>query len=64
MGVIHHAQYVYSLEQTRIEWLLNKGVSYSTLEKKGILHPVVDINIQYKKPFHIEEKYFTHLSID
>tara|TARA_Y200000002_G_C22368933_1_gene532273 strand:- start:110 stop:511 length:402 start_codon:yes stop_codon:yes gene_type:complete len=64
MGVMHHAQYVYSLEQTRIEWLLNKGVSYSTLEKKGILLPVVDINIQYKKPLHFEEKYFTQVSLD
>ena len=34
MGVMHHAQYVYALEQSRIEWLLNKGVSYGALEKK------------------------------
>ena len=48
----------------RIEWLLNKGVSYGTLEKKGILISVVDINIQYKKPLHFEEKYFTQVSLD
>lgn len=64
MGVMHHAQYVYALEQARIEWLLNKGVSYGALEKKGILLPVVDINIQYKKPLHFEEQYFIKISLD
>lgn len=64
MGVMHHAQYVYALEQARIEWLLNKGVSYGALEKKGILLPVVDINIQYKKSLHFEEQYFIKISLD
>jgi acyl-CoA thioester hydrolase len=64
MGVMHHAQYVYALEQSRIEWLLNQGVSYGDLEKKGILLPVVDINIQYKKPLHFEDAYFVHATLN
>ena len=28
MGLIHHIQYVYALEQSKIEWLISKGVSY------------------------------------
>lgn len=64
MGVMHHAQYAYALEQARIEWLQNKGVSYGALEKKGILLPVVDINIQYKKPLHFEQQYFIKISLD
>lgn len=32
MGIMHHAQYVYALEQSRIEWLQNQGVSYGDLE--------------------------------
>ena len=64
MGVMHHAQYVYALEQSRIDWLQNKGVSYGDLEKKGILLPVVDISIQYKKPLHFEDIYFVHVTLD
>jgi acyl-CoA thioester hydrolase len=64
MGVMHHAQYVYTLEQSRIEWLLNQGISYGDLEKKGILLPVVDIAIQYKKPLHFEDLYFVHATLN
>ena len=64
MGVMHHAQYVYALEQSRIEWLQRQGVSYGDLEKKGILLPVVDISLQYKKPLHFEDLYFVHASLD
>lgn len=64
MGVMHHAQYVYALEQSRIEWLQSQGVSYGDLEKNGILLPVVDISLQYKKPLHFEDLYFVHASLD
>ena len=64
MGVMHHAQYVYALEQSRIEWLQRQGVSYRDLEKKGILLPVVDITLQYKKPLHFEDLYFVHVRLD
>ena len=64
MGVMHHAQYVYALEQSRIEWLQSQGVSYGDLEKKGILLPVVDISLQHKKPLHFEDLYFVHASLD
>ena len=64
MGVMHQAQYVYALEQSRIEWLQRQGVSYGDLEKKGILLPVVDISLQYKKPLHFEDLYFVHASLD
>ena len=63
MGVMHHAQYVYALEQSRIEWLLNQGISYGDLEKKGILLPVVKIAIQYKKPLNFEDSYFVHATL-
>ena len=64
MGVMHHAQYVYALEQSRIEWLQRQGISYGDLEKKGILLPVVDITLQYKKPLHFEDLYFVHVRLD
>jgi len=50
MGIVHHSNYLLYLEQARIEWLEKKGINYSQLEKDGIMLPVYNININYKKP--------------
>lgn len=50
MGVVYHANYLIYLEVSRVEWLRNHGVSYKELEDNGIALPVVNINIDYKKP--------------
>ena len=64
MGIVHHAQYAYFLEQSRIEWLQHQGVSYAALEKDGILLPLTDISIQYKQPLRFEERFFVHVSLE
>jgi len=50
MGVVHHANYLLYLEQARIDWLEKKGISYAELEQSGIMLPVYNINIDYKRP--------------
>ena len=50
MGVVYHANYLIYLEISRVEWLRNHGVSYKELEDSGIALPVVNININYKRP--------------
>lgn len=64
MGIMHHAQYVYFLEQARIQWLENHGVRYAALEKKGVLLPVVSLSIDYKLPLHFDDSFFCHLSLE
>lgn len=64
MGVMHHAQYLYVLEQSRINWLQNRGVSYAALEKSGILLPVVNISIDYKRPLRFEDTFFVHTILE
>jgi len=63
MGVVHHVQYAYFLEQSRIDWLLHQGVRYAALEKSGILLPVVDISIQYKRPLHFDDVFLVHTTL-
>jgi len=55
MGIVHHANYLLYLEQARIEWLEQKGINYGDLEKQGIMLPVYDIRINYKKPLRFGE---------
>jgi len=50
MGVVYHGNYAQYLEMGRVEWLRNLGVSYKALEEKGIMLPVIELNLKFKKP--------------
>ncbi|GAA3625431.1 acyl-CoA thioesterase [Flavivirga jejuensis] len=49
MGVVYYGNYALYLEMGRVEWLRKLGVSYKSMEEKGIMLPVVSLNINYKK---------------
>jgi len=55
MGVVYHGNYASYLEVARVEWLRNMGVSYKSIEEKGIILPVVSLNINYKKPVYYDD---------
>lgn len=63
MGIVHHAQYAYFLEQSRIDWLRNLGIRYADLERDGILMPLTEISIQYKRPLHFDDAFFVHTEL-
>jgi acyl-CoA thioester hydrolase len=50
MGIIHHANYMIYMEQARLEWLQQLGFSYGKMEQDGVLLPVYNIDITYKRP--------------
>lgn len=49
MGVVYHGNYALYLEMGRIEWLRKLGISYKSMEKEGIMLPVVSMSLNYKK---------------
>jgi len=49
MGVVYHGNYAQYFEIGRTEWLRKIGFSYKEMEKNGIMLPVVDLSIKYKK---------------
>lgn len=55
MGVIHHANYVKWLEESRIHFLNEIGLSYKKMEDDGIISPITAINVEYKNPVHFDE---------
>jgi acyl-CoA thioester hydrolase len=59
MRVVYHGSYIPYFEIGRVEWLRNKGISYKSLEDSGIALPIVNMNINYKKP----ARYDDHLTI-
>ncbi|HEX8270734.1 MAG TPA: thioesterase family protein [Flavobacterium sp.] len=50
MGVVYHGNYVPYFEIGRVEWLRNQGISYKSLEERGVALPIVSMTINYKKP--------------
>lgn len=50
MGIVYHAHYVDYFEYARTEALREMGLAYKTLEDSGVIMPVVDLSVQYKRP--------------
>ncbi|MBN8567514.1 MAG: acyl-CoA thioesterase [Flavobacteriales bacterium] len=55
MGVVYHGNYLPYFEIGRVEWLRNHGISYKSMEENGIALPIVNININYKKPARYDD---------
>ncbi len=50
MGFVYYGNYAAYLEVGRVETLRAMGYPYKELEDKGIMLPVVNLTINYKKP--------------
>lgn len=49
MKVVYHGNYAQYLELGRIEWLSTLGISYKKMEEQGVMLPVYNLNIVFKK---------------
>lgn len=64
MGVVYHANYVIWLEVGRTQLIKDLGFSYAAMEEEGILSPVIDLQIQYKKPLKYGETAVIHTWVE
>ncbi|CAM2857309.1 thioesterase family protein [Paenibacillus sediminis] len=55
MGIVHHANYLVWFELARTKYLDDIGISYPSIESRGFLIPVLEVNLTYKKPFRYGE---------
>ncbi|RSK27144.1 acyl-CoA thioesterase [Bacillus sp. HMF5848] len=55
MGVVYHANYLVWMEVGRTNLIKDLGFRYDMMEKDGIISPVIDLEISYKKPLHYGE---------
>lgn len=49
MGVVYHGNYAQYLEIARIDWLEALGVSYKKMEEEGVMLPVYELKIRFKR---------------
>lgn len=50
MGYVYYGNYAQFFEIGRVETLRSLGFSYKALEDEGIMLPVVDFSVKYRKP--------------
>jgi len=55
MGVVYHANYLTWFEIGRTKFVENIGLNYEEMEAQGILAPVTNAEISYKKPIRYGE---------
>lgn len=64
MGYCYYGNYARFYEIARTELLRSLGLSYRELEEKGVMLPVISMNIQFKKPAFYDELITVAVSID
>lgn len=50
MGVVYHANYLPWLEIGRTELLREHGLPYKEIEDRGLMLPVLAVDLKYKRP--------------
>ena len=64
MGRAHHGAYVTWFELGRTEMMRRSGVSYAAMERRGVLLPVVRLEIDYLSGASYEDLLEVHTTLD
>ncbi|SES78001.1 acyl-CoA thioester hydrolase [Oceanobacillus limi] len=56
MGVVYHANYLIWFEIGRTKFIEELGFSYTEMEEKEIVSPVVDANLSFKHPIRYGDR--------
>ena len=63
MGIVHHSNYVKWMEEARIGYMDQMGFSYKRVEEMGIISPVVEISVAYKKQVSFDDEIQIRVSV-
>lgn len=63
MGIIHHSNYVKWMEEARIRYMDQMGFSYKRVEELGVISPVVEISVAYRKQVFFDDEIQISISI-
>jgi acyl-CoA thioester hydrolase len=56
MGIVHHSNYAIWFEAGRTDFIKKTGISYSSLEEKGILLPLYEMSCKFIYPAKYEDE--------
>jgi acyl-CoA thioester hydrolase len=55
MGVVYYANYLRFFEGARNEWIRAHGITYAEIEAAGLMLPVIEAQIRYRKPARYDD---------
>lgn len=55
MGLVYHTHYIDYFEASRTEALRAMGLAYKDLEASGVIMPVVDLAVHYRRPARYDD---------
>lgn len=55
MRIIHHSNYIRWMEEARIDYLSQMGISCGKLEEMGIIIPVLTVSCEYRNMVRFDE---------
>lgn len=55
MGIVHHSNYVKFFEVARTEWLRAIGLTYAEMERRGVMMPIIEVQVKYRQPAYYDE---------
>lgn len=64
MGYCYYGNYAQYFEVGRVETLRSLGMSYKSLEDRGVMLPVSDFEVKYKAPAIYDDELTIETSID
>ena len=50
MGIVHHSNHIRWMEEARVDFLDQIGLSFRRMENLGIFSPVLSVECEYKTP--------------
>ena len=63
MGFVHHSNYIRWMEESRVDFLRQLKIDYTSLEKDGIVSPTVEVNCRYRKSTTFEDIVFVTVTM-
>lgn len=60
MAYVHHSNYALYLEEARMDLFSNHGMDVASLEKEGIILPLVGMKIRYLRPLQFGDQLTVH----
>ena len=63
MGIVHHSNYPIWFEAGRTEFIKKWGYTYSDIEAKGIMLPLLELKAKYINPAMYEDKIIVRTSV-
>lgn len=64
MRIIHHSNYIRWMEEARIDYFGQIGISCGKLEEMGIIIPVVSVSCQYRNMVHFDEDVIIEVKVE